>query len=113
MHGVQVRVVQWVLASAGARPAERDPVDARVVRSVREQTGRIIASKDDVGGWPKLDEHHHPLTLPQNPNGDDDGNSYMNVEQWLHSFAAKVERCSIPHPRASDAVVQQQPPQGQ
>ncbi len=29
-------VEQWVLANAGARPADRDPVDARVVKSVRE-----------------------------------------------------------------------------
>jgi hypothetical protein len=31
------------------------------------------------------------LTLPANPNGDDNGNGYTNVEEWLHAFAAAVE----------------------
>ncbi len=85
-------VEQWVMASAGARPADRDPVDARVVKSVRQQTGTIIGSQDDVGSWPELEENHRPLTLPDNPNGDDDGDGYTNLEEWLHAFAAEAER---------------------
>ncbi|PLK25729.1 polysaccharide lyase family 1 protein [Novosphingobium sp. TH158] len=41
-----------VLARAGAGP--RDAVDQRVVSSVRNRSGRIIDSQDDVGGWPDL-----------------------------------------------------------
>jgi len=41
-----------VLRSAGARPAHRDPIDARIVRSVIEGTGRIIDSQEQVGGYP-------------------------------------------------------------
>ena len=85
-------VEQWVLANAGARPADRDPVDARVVKSVRQQTGAIIGSQDDVGGWPDIEQNHRPLTLPENPNGDDDGDGYTNLEEWLHAFAAEAER---------------------
>jgi len=84
-------VEAWVLANAGARPADRDPVDARVVKSVREQTGSIPASQADVGGWPELEERRRGLTLPANPNGDDDGDGYTNLEEWLHAFAAEVE----------------------
>jgi hypothetical protein len=84
-------VEAWVLRTAGARPADRDPVDRRVVKSVRDGTGTIIKSQADVGGWPELAENHRKLTLPDDPNGDDDGDGYTNLEEWLHAFAAEVE----------------------
>jgi hypothetical protein len=84
-------VYEWVLANAGARPADRDPVDTRIVRDVRQRTGDIPASQDDVGGWAKLANNRRPLSLPNNPNGDDDGDGYTNFEEWLHGFATAVE----------------------
>ena len=84
-------VEEWVLANAGARPADRDPVDKRIVSDVRNGAGKIIASQKDVGGWPKLAESRRKLTIPDNPNGDDDGDGYTNLEEWLHKFAAEVE----------------------
>jgi hypothetical protein len=81
----------WVLANAGARPADRDPVDARIVREVRTRTGSIPASQADVGSWPELPENRRKLTVPDNPHGDDDGDGYTNLEDWLHRFAAQVE----------------------
>jgi len=84
-------VEAWVLAHAGARPADRDAVDKRVVNGVRRRTGRIIASQKDVGGWPTLAETRRKLALPNNPNGDDDGDGYTNLEEWLHAHAARVE----------------------
>ena len=93
--GLQIQpsseVRAWVLKHAGARPADRDPVDMRVIRQVRERSGRIIQSQDDVGGWPELQENYRSLTVPDNPNGDDDGDGYTNLEEWLHGFAAEVE----------------------
>ena len=84
-------VEDWVLATAGARPVDRDAVDARIVDHVRTGTGKIIASQKDVGGWPELGENRHELTIPEDPNADDDGDGYTNLEEWLHSFANKVE----------------------
>ena len=84
-------VEEWVLANAGARPADRDPVDKRIIGDVRNAKGKIIASQKDVGGWPKLAENHRKLSIPSNPNGDDDGDGYTNLEEWLHGFAAQVE----------------------
>jgi hypothetical protein len=84
-------VMDWVLGNAGARPSDRDPVDARVVKSVREKTGRIIASQEDVGGWPELKETHRKLSVPEHPNSDDDGDGYTNLEEWLHGYARAVE----------------------
>jgi len=84
-------VEKWVLATAGARPADRDSVDARVVKSVYERTGTVPKSQENVGGWPELAENHRKLTLPENPSGDDDGDGYTNLEEWLHRYAAEVE----------------------
>lgn len=84
-------VESYVLANAGARPADRDSVDTRIVNDVRNNTGAYINSQDDVGGWPELGQNTRPLTLPNNPHGDDDNDGYTNLEEWLHEFAASVE----------------------
>jgi len=93
--GLKIRpsgeVRDWVLTNAGARPADRDPVDERIVREVRTRTGNILKSQEDVGGWPELAENRRELTIPENPNGDDNGDGYTNLEEWLHAFAAEVE----------------------
>jgi pectate lyase len=93
-------VLNHVLGTAGTRPAERNDVDARVVRDVRNGTGQIINCVADdgssrcarnAGGWPNLASNVRRLEVPANPNGDDDGDDYTNVEEWLHGLAAKVE----------------------
>ena len=79
-----------VLANSGARPGDRDPVDQRIVNDVSAGTGKFIDSQSDVGGWPNLAVNHRTLTLPTNPHGDADSDGYTNLEEWLHSLAAKV-----------------------
>jgi pectate lyase len=82
-----------VLARAGARPAGRDPVDERIVQSVRDGIGSIIDSQDDVGGWPDLPEVAREFDpyVPADPHGDDDGDGWTNIEEVLHQFARCVE----------------------
>ncbi|PWT91123.1 MAG: pectate lyase [Acidobacteria bacterium] len=81
-----------VLTNAGARPADRDAVDVRIVGEVSSRTGKIIDSQSDVGGWPALNSNYRQLTIPGNPNGDDDGNGYTNIEdQLLFPMAKAVE----------------------
>lgn len=46
------QVQDAVVARAGARPWDRDPIDARIVANVIEGRGGIIDSEDDVGGYP-------------------------------------------------------------
>ena len=93
--GLKIRpseeVEEWVLANAGARPADRDAVDERIVRDVRERTGTIPKSQEDVGGWPDLEVNRRELTVPENPNADDDADGYTNLEEWLHGFSEEVE----------------------
>jgi hypothetical protein len=84
-------VEQWVVAHAGARPADRDAVDVRIVNEVVTKTGRIINSPSDVGGWPELPENYRRFTIPLNPQVDSDGDGYTNIEEVLHNLAAKVE----------------------
>ncbi len=94
-----------VLTRVGASRV-RDAVDARVVASVHDRSGRIIDSQDQVGGWPDLapgspwidgdgdgmpDEweraHGHD---PAQPDGaaDRDGDGVTNLEDWLNSLAS-------------------------
>lgn len=97
------QVLDAVLASAGARPMDRDPVDARIVRQVRDRTGQIIncvasdgsaRCQKNAGGWPVLAQNKRTLTLPSNPNTvNSDG--YTNLEKWLHQMAAAVERKAV------------------
>jgi hypothetical protein len=105
------QVEDWVLTNAGARPVDRDAVDLRVVQSVRDRTGSIISSQNDVGGWPALAVNTRQLTVPANPH-DLTPTGYTNLENWLHDFSAQVEGTSPPPPppppsltTAADALV--------
>jgi hypothetical protein len=53
-----------VLRSAGSRPAHRDPIDARIVRSVIEGGGKIIDSQEEVGGYPVRTPTIRALSVP-------------------------------------------------
>lgn len=55
---------QHLLAQVGARPAERDAVDARIIAAIRARTGRIIDSQSQVGGYPDWPASHRPLAEP-------------------------------------------------
>jgi hypothetical protein len=88
-----------VLATAGARPIDRDSVDRRIINSVKTRTGQIIncvaadgsarCSKNG-GGWPVYAQNTRALTLPRNPDAVA-ANGYTNLENWLHDYAAQVE----------------------
>jgi hypothetical protein len=84
-------VENWVLANAGARPADRDSVDKRLANEVKSRSGAIIDSTSEVGGWPSLAKNTRTFNTPSNPNGDDDGDGYTNIEEILHQMAAQVE----------------------
>ncbi len=88
-----------VLTHAGARPADRDPVDARIVDGVRTKTGTMVNCvgpngtqdcEDNAGGWPVYAHNTRPLELPDDPNGIA-ASGYTNLEEWLHAYARDVE----------------------
>jgi hypothetical protein len=93
-----------VLNQSGASLV-RDAIDARVVQQVRNNTGRIIDSQDDVGGLPMLNSAAAPLDADRdgmpdlwelarglNPNNANDRNgknldgNYTNLEVYLNSL---------------------------
>jgi hypothetical protein len=93
-----------VLDKAGASKA-RDPIDARVVKSVRDRTGKIINSQKEVGGWftasstaaprdsdddglPDAWETARKLS-PKDPSDgskDRDGDGYTNIEDYVNGL---------------------------
>lgn len=88
-----------VLKNVGARPADRDSVDKRVVQQVRDRTGTFIncvapngtaRCNKNAGGWPSYPENRRALVLPAEPNAVT-ASGYTNLELWLHDMAADVE----------------------
>ena len=75
-----------LLASVGARPADRDPVDERVIGLVRSRTGALINNQVDVGGWPVLEVNRNTFLDARDPNGDRDRDGYTNREEVLHAW---------------------------
>jgi hypothetical protein len=90
-------VEPFVLANAGARPKDRDAVDARIVEEVKDRTGRVISSQNQVGGWPSLGVNVRRLRVPANPHRTA-LSGYTQLEEWLHGHAATVELRAPPTP---------------
>jgi pectate lyase len=100
--------MELVLAKAGATLPKRDSVDTRVVKDVREKTGKIINSQADVGGWPELKSAEAPADTDKDGMPDaweaarglnaadpKDGKSigpdgYSNLELYLNELASKA-----------------------
>jgi len=100
---------EQVLAGAGATRPARDVVDARIVRQVREGTGSLIDSQQQVGGWPEYrpgtpaadgDSDGMPDAWERasglNPADPADGSrtgsgGYTNVERYLNGLAEGAE----------------------
>ena len=100
-------VLDHVLATAGARPADRDSTDARIVASVRDRTGQIIncvaangsaRCRANAGGWPSLAVRKRWLRLPINQRAIT-ADGYTNLEIWLHSLSTDLEGNVVNGPR--------------
>jgi pectate lyase len=115
-----------VLASAGARPTGRDPVDARIVSNVQNRSGFTIQNPNEVGGWPILfagiapndtDHDGMPDTWETsnsfNINNATDGNldadndGYTNIEEFLNSTNPRIAQVAyFPEVAYSNAIPQ-------
>jgi pectate lyase len=103
------RAYRRVLGAAGAGACPRDAVDRRLVAEVASHGGMLITDPAQVGGWPALASGSPPQDLDQdgmpdswetvrgtNPavaadgNGDDDGDGYTNLEEYLAERACAV-----------------------
>ncbi len=79
-----------ILAKVGARPAERDAVDNRIIADVMNGTGRFLVSQDDAGGWPVLTENFIVATPPTGP-WTIQPSGYNRLEEWLHVLSNAVQ----------------------
>lgn len=104
-------LLEPVLLGAGATLPRRDPVDTRLVASVRARSGAIIHSQAEVGGWPVYrggpapadsdadgmpDEWEIQFGLdPADPDDgptDVDSDGYTNVEEFLNGTSPRSPR---------------------
>jgi hypothetical protein len=53
-----------ILDLVGSHPANRNPIDARIIGGIRDGTIRLIDDESDVGGWPPIDEVSVPSVVP-------------------------------------------------
>ena len=72
-------VPEYVLKYAGARPAERDAVDRRLIEEFYNGTGKIINSQNEVGGYPVVEPTYRALNVPE-----------TGIEEWLESYTREV-----------------------
>jgi pectate lyase len=71
----------WHVARfAGARPAQRDTIDQRIVDDALTGAARIIDSQEDVGGYPHQEPVARKLEVPANDR-----------KRWLDTLAEEVE----------------------
>ncbi|WP_344208610.1 Ig-like domain-containing protein [Kribbella sancticallisti] len=98
------KAYEAVLANVGAILPRRDAADARIVNDVRDGTGRLINSQQEVGGFPPLAQAEPPVDsdhdgIPDwweqanglDPNDPSDAqkvaaNGYTNLENYLNSI---------------------------
>lgn len=74
-----LQAVDWVVAHAGARPRDRDAVDARIVSEFLAGGGTIRDSQEAVGGYPSAEPVERRLDVPD------------DVAPWLEALAAELE----------------------
>lgn len=95
---------ELVLKRAGATLPKRDPVDARIVNDVQNDTGRIINNEWEVGGFPEMKSEEAPMDsdhdgIPDvweienglDPENSEDGkeiteSGYSHLELYLNSL---------------------------
>nr|MBC8217358.1 hypothetical protein [Planctomycetota bacterium] len=91
----------------------RDSVDERIIANIAEGKGNLIDSQDEVGGWddypgvhrsddwdtdrdgmPDAWEKMHGLDPADilDRNGDNDGDGYTNLDEYLNSLVPDTRR---------------------
>lgn len=75
-------VPDYVLTYSGARPADRDETDLRLIEEFYSGTGKIINSQNEVGGYPEAEAVYRELEPCSG-----------SIEEWLEKYTYEV----MPH----------------
>jgi hypothetical protein len=70
-----------VIVGAGANRPVRDSIDARLIREVKTNTGKMIDSQNEVGGW--------PVYRTVTPHKDSDGDGIPDQWELSHKMDPK------------------------
>ncbi len=94
LNGVKILSIQitenYLLNQAGARPIDRDSVDARIVNEIRTNTGDWMDQTEVHDAYPHLTNNTESFAI-SNPNADDDDDGYTNLEELLFEMKLKIE----------------------
>lgn len=78
------------LANAGSRPAFRDSFDASLIQDVKTGTGSVLTYQPAFPTY-KSTTRDFAQFIPANPNGDDSGDGFTNIEEVAYQMALQVE----------------------
>jgi hypothetical protein len=84
-----------VLRRAGARPGQRDAVDARIVAGVETGAGRIIDNPAQAGGLSEAAPVQQVADVPADPFGPA-GNGQLRIEAWLCARSQALGAAATP-----------------
>jgi len=80
LEAVSPAAAMWHVARfVGARPAQRDAIDTRIVQQAMTGQSKMVDSQDEVGGYPELEPVTRSLEVPA-----------TNRRVWLEELAREV-----------------------
>jgi len=80
LEAISPAAAMWHVARfVGARPAQRDAIDTRIIQQAMTGQSKMVDSQDEVGGYPKLEPTTRPLEVPD-----------TNRRAWLEEMARDV-----------------------
>ncbi len=77
------KVKDWVLAHAGPRPSDRDPVDARLIKQIKAGTEQVIDRPEDAGPLPTIPSSAKVANVPDDPLEVSPKTGKSRLEMWL------------------------------
>jgi hypothetical protein len=92
-----LKIEPFLVANAGARSAQRDPIDTRVITDIETRAPRgydngfVSDPEDQVGGYPTWILRSKPFQELGSDAGDSDADGYTNLEERLHEMAFRLE----------------------
>lgn len=72
-----------ILDRVGSHPADRNPIDARILKGIRDGTARLIDSENEVGGWPEIEAVSARAALPLDDDRIADAKDLAALTKWL------------------------------